>query len=88
MAEEKRHAARQAMLDGTHELEAYREAMARIDAEPADELADVPALPNRDELRERGAAVVAEALARFYCLMAAGSGARGGLQWRVTLFPG
>jgi multidrug efflux pump subunit AcrA (membrane-fusion protein) len=65
-AEEKRHAARQAMLDGAHPLEAYRAAMARIDGELAAELADVPPPPNRGELREKGAAVIAEALARFY----------------------
>ena len=65
-AEQKRHEARQAMLDGAHALEAYREAMARIDVELAAELADVPAPPPRGELREKGAAVAAEALARFY----------------------
>jgi hypothetical protein len=65
-AEEKRHEARQGMLDGTHALEAYRAALAGIESELAAELADVPAPPSREELRERGAAVVAEALAHFY----------------------
>jgi hypothetical protein len=65
-AEEKRHEARQGMLDGKDSLQAYRAALAGIESELAAEQADVPAPPSREELRETGTAVVAEALARFY----------------------